>query len=99
MELGIAAYFSITTLSTLLQWHILDHVFERSEVWEIFLDTLFYVYLALRSRRCTSTTIGEDAAVEVPLTQDYQRMNSDFSLATSSQGDGAARVAAKELLV
>ena len=48
LEIIIAAYFLVTTLWTLLQWHVTKRKIKGEEIWELALDTSFYVYLALR---------------------------------------------------
>mmetsp|Transcript_3481 Transcript_3481/g.7260 ORF Transcript_3481/g.7260 Transcript_3481/m.7260 type:complete len:225 (+) Transcript_3481:18-692(+) len=46
-ELAIAAYFMATTFAMLCQWDLMKY--EPSSVWEISLDTSFYVYMSIRS--------------------------------------------------
>jgi hypothetical protein len=49
LEIVVAVYFTITTLLDLIQWNIMDEPVSMLEIYEVALDTTFYVYLTLRS--------------------------------------------------
>ena len=74
LEIAIAGYFLISMIWMVVQWNITEDKGQEA-IWEIALDTSFYVYLAIKGcRRSGSETTPESDKHNNPT---YQTMDSN----------------------